>query len=159
MKPKQAVMTVALVVGGIRLWMQIRGKTTTPFSEWAIGYGVLVIFLAFLAEAYPAAAGPLAGTVIVGDLLKNGAGLFDDITAAIGQAGKGQSIFVSEPFASSSSGSSGGDVLTPSQLITLGGGPTPNPRFGVAAPGQSGTPPAGTNTLPNPVTGWNSGGL
>lgn len=153
MKPKQAIITVALVVGGIRLWMQIRGKTKTPFSEWAIGYGVLMIFLAFLVESYPPAAGALAGTVVVGDFLKNGSALFDDITQALGQATSGQSLFVAKPFASSGAPASSS---TPGDVVNLGDlGPVVlNPAYGVAAPGKMGTAPAPSG-LPNPTTGWN----
>lgn len=150
MKPKKAIITVAIVVGGIRLWMQLRGKTTTPFSEWAIGYGVLIIFLAFLAESYPPAAAPLAGTVIVGDVLKNGAGLFEDITAAIGQAGSGQSIFKSNPFSPGSQQSSTpGDALSPTQInpsqtVIPYPARVPVQQINIGGPGTSS----------NPVTGW-----
>ena len=114
MKPKAWVITSAAIIAGIRLWMQIRGKTKTPFSEWAVGFGALFIFLAILAEAAPAAAGPLAGVVVVGDVLQNGSSLFEDISSVVTGSEKG-SILTATPFGSSSSTSSTSSTATPAQ--------------------------------------------
>jgi len=83
LKAKSWVITSAALIAGVRMWMQIRGKTKTPFSEWVVGFGALFVILAVMAEWAPAAAGPLAGTIVVGDFLVNGASLFDDISSVV----------------------------------------------------------------------------
>jgi len=98
MKSKQWLITAAALIGGVRLWMQIRGKTKTPFSEWAVGYGALFVFLAVLTEAMPQAAGALAGTVVVGDFLVNGASLFEDLSSVVTGTETG-AILTDAPFA------------------------------------------------------------
>ncbi len=121
MKGKRWVITAALLVAGIRMWMQVRGKTKTPFAEWVIGWGALFFFLAMMAEVYPAAAAPLAGTVVVGDFLTNGASLFDDLTGLVSGTLTGP-ILVNEPFAAASTASSS----SPAPLKTTGTlSPTP----------------------------------
>lgn len=96
---KRALVTAALLVAGIRLWMQLRGKTKTPFPEWAIGWGATFFILALMSEASPEAAGTLALTVVVGDFLMNGTTLLTDVTGSITTAEKGTPTFVPTPFA------------------------------------------------------------
>ena len=98
MKGKRWVITAAAIIAGLRLWMQVRGKTKTPFAEWAVGFGALFVFLALMAEWAPQAAGPLAGTIVVGDVLRNGASLFEDVSSLTTGAETG-SIFQPAPFA------------------------------------------------------------
>lgn len=107
MKGKRWVITAAAVMAGIRLWMQVRGKTSTPFSEWAVGYGALFIFLALMAEWAPSAAGPLAGVVVVGDLLQNGSSLFEDVSTVVTGAEAGGTVLAATPFASTGATSTG----------------------------------------------------
>lgn len=95
---KRWVLTAAILIAGIRLWMQVRGKTKTPFAEWAIGWGSLFFFLALVSEAYPQAASGLAGTIVVGDFLVNGASLFEDLSSVVTGAETGP-ILVDQPFA------------------------------------------------------------
>jgi hypothetical protein len=111
MKTKAWVITAAALIGGIRLWMQIRGKAKTPFPEWAVGFGALFVFLALLAEFAPAAAGPLAGTIVVGDFLANGEGLFEDVSSVVTGTETG-SILSPTPFASTSSSSTASKATT-----------------------------------------------
>ena len=99
MKGKPWVITAAALVAGIRLWMQVRGKTKTPFAEWAVGFGALFVFLALMAEWAPYAAGPLAGVIVVGDVLQNGASLFEDISTDVTGTDSGGQILTATPFA------------------------------------------------------------
>lgn len=100
---KSALLTSALIIAGIRLWMQLRGKTKTPFQEWAIGWGALFFILALLSEVSPSAAGSLSLVVVVSDFLVNGVSLTTDISSTITGSEKG-STFVQHPFASGTSG-------------------------------------------------------
>ena len=95
---KRMLVTAALLVAGIRMWMQVRGKAKTPFAEWAIGWGALFFLLSIFSEAYPAGAGSLALTIVVGDVLVNGTSLFTDISGAITGAEKGQPVLAPTPF-------------------------------------------------------------
>lgn len=99
---KRWIVTAALIVAGIRLWMQVRGKTKTPFDEWVVGWGALFMLLAIFSETGPAGeqlAAGLAGTVVLGDVLVNGSSLFEDISGAIKGAEKGQPVLTPSPFA------------------------------------------------------------
>lgn len=98
MKGKPWVLTAAAMVAGIRLWMQVRGKTKTPFAEWAVGWGALFMFLAIASEFVPDAAGPLAGLIVTADVLANGASLFEDVSSVVTGADAG-SVLTAEPFA------------------------------------------------------------
>lgn len=98
MKGQRMIVTAALIVAGIRLWMQMRGKTKTPFPEWAIGWGALFLLLSLGAEISPEASGMLALTVVVGDFLMNGTSLFNDVTSSITDAQKGKGVFSATPF-------------------------------------------------------------
>ncbi len=100
------------------MWMQLRGKTTTPFNEWAIGYGALFIMLSLLSEAVPQGAGMFAALIVVADFLKNGEGLFKDVTGAISGAASGQSVFTSNPFSGSTSGASFGTNAAGASTVT-----------------------------------------
>ena len=131
MNGKRWVLTSAMLVAGIRLWMQLRGKTKTPFGEWAVGWGVTFFFVAMLSEEYPQAAGALAGTIVVGAFLVNGASLFEDMTSAV-SSGAG---FVDKPFApgsqaaASPAGATTGAHSTASgHGANLGGPYTPTPH-------------------------------
>lgn len=99
---KNALLTSAMLVAGIRLWMQLRGKTKTPFNEWVIGWGATFFFLALLSEASPQAAGGLSLVLAFSDFLVNGISLTTDVNSAITQSetNKGSSVFVPAPFAS-----------------------------------------------------------
>lgn len=98
---KSALVTAAMIVAAIRLWMQVRGKTKTPFIEWAIGWGALFFILSLVAEASPAAATSLAFIVVVSDFLKNGVSLTKDISSVVSGSESGN-VFVATPFASTS---------------------------------------------------------
>lgn len=99
---RNALITSAMLVAGIRLWMQIRGKTKTPFQEWAIGWGATFFFLAVLSEAAPTAAGSLSLLIATSDFLINGVGLTQDITGLVsGTETSSDAGFVANPFASS----------------------------------------------------------
>jgi hypothetical protein len=130
MKAKGWVVTSAAMIAGIRLWMQVRGKTKTPFAEWAVGFGALMVFLAVMAEWAPQAAGPLAGTIVVGDFLQNGASLFEDLSGIITGGEKG-SVLVTSPFGGASSTSS-------TSSSPAAASPTPSTSSSPAA-----TPPTG----------------
>lgn len=93
-----ALITSAMIVAGIRMWMQLRGKTKTPFNEWAIGWGATYFILALISEVSATAAGSLALVVAFSDFLVNGVGLTTDISAAI-TGTEGGSTFVQAPFA------------------------------------------------------------
>lgn len=96
---KRALLTAALLVAGIRLWMQLRGTTKTPFAEWAIGWGAFFFMMSVLSEVSPQAAGSLSLIVVVGDTLKNGSSLLTDVSGAITGAETGQTVFSQTPFA------------------------------------------------------------
>ena len=144
MKAKGWVVTSAAMIAGIRLWMQVRGKTKTPFAEWAVGFGALMVFLAVMAEWAPAAAAPLAGTIVVGDFLQNGASLFEDLSKIITGQEKGSVLsttpFSSTPAASSSHATPAGTLgaslaaggALPNQLTA-----TPNENVTGGAAGQA----------------------
>lgn len=149
MKGKRWVLTAAMLVAGIRLWMQVRGKTKTPFAEWAIGWGVTFMFLALLAESYPAAAGPLAGTIVTGDFLVNGSSLFDDLTGLVTGA-TGGSTLVADPFAATAGSPAAVAAAARGSSVgasIAGAAGQTDVRGGGTAPYR---PPAGTST--NPVT-------
>lgn len=100
---RNALITSALVVAGIRMWMQLRGKTKTPFNEWAIGWGATFFILALLSEAAPTAAGSLSVVIVASDFLVNGVSLTNDISAAVtGTEGSQGTTFVQQPFAAQS---------------------------------------------------------
>ena len=96
---KSMLVTAAMIIAAIRLWMQVRGKTKTPFIEWAIAWGALFFILALVAEASPAAATSLAFIVVVSDFLKNGVSLTTDISSVVKGSESGN-VFVAQPFAS-----------------------------------------------------------
>ena len=108
---RTALMTSALIVAGIRMWSQLRGKSQTPFSEWAIGWGATFFILSLLSEVAPTAAGSLSLIVAFSDFLKNGVSLTTDISSIItnaqgnpaGSPGQQQTttptVFVQHPFA------------------------------------------------------------
>ena len=52
---RNALLTSAMIVAGIRMWNQLRGKTKTPFSEWAIGWGATFFILSVMSEVAPTA--------------------------------------------------------------------------------------------------------
>lgn len=112
------VVTAAIIVAGLRLWMQVRGKTKTPFGEWAIGWGALFLILSLMSEAAPGGAGMLALIVVVGDVLANGATLMTDVEGAITGAEKGQPILTPAPFSSTptAGNSSGGSTSMGSKM-------------------------------------------
>jgi hypothetical protein len=102
---KTALLTSAMLVAGMRLWMQIRGKTTTPFNEWAIGWGATFFILSLVSEASPAGAGALSLVIVLADFLKNGVALTTDISSLVTESEKGASTsgtFVTAPFSSGS---------------------------------------------------------
>jgi hypothetical protein len=101
MKAKGWVITSAALIAGVRLWMQVRGKTKTPFREWIVGYGALFVILSVLAEAMPSAAAPLAGTIVLSDFLLNGEALFTDLSSIITGGESADSVLVATPFAPS----------------------------------------------------------
>lgn len=88
MKGKNGIITAAIVLGGMRLWLQLRGKTKTPFEEWFIGYGALFFVIALFSEASPGGASMFAWLVVLADFLENGESLTTDISSAIVQAEK-----------------------------------------------------------------------
>lgn len=94
MNGRRLVLTSAILVAGLRMWMQLRGKTKTPFGEWAVGWGVTYFFLALISEEYERAAGTLAAIIAVGAFLQNGTTLFKDMTGAV----SGGAGFVPTPF-------------------------------------------------------------
>lgn len=98
---KNALITAALIVAGIRLWLQVRGKTKTPFNEWAIGWGATFFFLAILSEVSPTSAGSLSLLIAISDFLANAVNLTTDIESLIKNApGSGPSnVLVQQPFA------------------------------------------------------------
>lgn len=101
---KNALITAAMIVAGIRLWLQVRGKTKTPFNEWAIGWGATFFFLAVLSEVSPTSAGSLSLVIAVSDFLANAVNLTTDIESLIGNApgsnkSSGGSVLVQQPFA------------------------------------------------------------
>lgn len=93
-----ALITAAMVIAGIRLWSQLRGKAKTPFNEWAIGWGAMFFTLALLSEVAPTAAGALAWIAVVSDFLQNGVSLTTDVSSIITGQEKGDT-FVPQPFA------------------------------------------------------------
>jgi hypothetical protein len=95
---KKWVITAAVIVLGIRLWMQVRGKTKTPFAEFIVGYCALFFFLAIVSEWAEPAAASLAGIVVVGDVLTNGASLFEDVSSVVTGTEKGGQILTPTPF-------------------------------------------------------------
>lgn len=99
---RTALMTSAMLVAGMRLWMQVRGKTTTPFNEWAVGWGATFFVLSLVSEVAPTGAGMLAILVAFADFLKNGVSLTTDLSNV-------------------TTGAEGGQVLTPTPFT---GGPT-----------------------------------
>jgi hypothetical protein len=112
---RNALVTSALLVAGIRMWMQLRGKTKTPFNEWAIGWGATFFILALLSEASMTAAGSLSLVVAFSDFLVNGVSLTNDISSAITSNEKGTAgpTFVAQPFATpptTSAGTTNGKV-------------------------------------------------
>lgn len=103
---KRALLTSAIIIAGIRLWMQVRGKTKTPFVEWAVGWSALFFILALLSEAAPSAAGALSLVVVTSDFLVNGVSLTDDISSVIQGSEKGSTsnTFVQHPFETQAKG-------------------------------------------------------
>ena len=153
MKAKGWVVTSAAMIAGIRLWMQVRGKTKTPFAEWAVGFGALMVFLAVMAEWAPQAAGPLAGTIVVGDFLQNGASLFEDLSSIITGGEKG-SVLVTSPFGGASSTSSTSSTSSSPAAAS----PTPAAALGTALSTGAALPDQLTATPNGTVTGTTAGG-
>lgn len=101
MRGRDGLITAALIVAGIRMWSQLRGKATTPFNQWAIGWGATFFMLSLIAEVSESAAGALALIIAVSDFLKNGVSLTTDVSNVVtGQAtgGASGSTFVAQPF-------------------------------------------------------------
>jgi hypothetical protein len=96
------LLTSAMIVAGIRLWMQVRGKTKTPFNEWAVGWGATFFFLALLSEVSPQAAGGLSLVVAFSDFLVNGVSLTSDLSSLTVGA-EHTPILVPTPFAPTAS--------------------------------------------------------
>ena len=97
-----------LVVVAIRMWMQLRGKTKTPFNEWAIGFGALFFILALVSEVTENGAASLALLVALSDFLINGESLTTDVSNLITNTEKTSGntpVFVATPF---------GPTMTPS---------------------------------------------
>lgn len=147
MSRSRSLLTAFAIIGGIRLWMQIRGTTKTPFTSWAIGYGALFVMLSLAAEAYPPAAGALAGTIVVGDLLVNGSSLFEDISSAITGAEKGQSILDPTPFSASTSGTASAKTVADGALPTY-----------AHIPKDLAAPRGAVTGLPSPINGFTPSG-
>lgn len=80
---RTALITSAMFVAGIRMWLQIRGKTTSSFQEWAVGWGATFFVLALLSEAMPTAAGGLSLVIAFSDFLENGVTLTTDIEKVV----------------------------------------------------------------------------
>ncbi len=93
-----ALLTAAMIIAGIRMWNQLRGKTKTPFREWAVGWGALFFMLSLLSEIAPGAAGSFALMIAFTDFLVNGVSLTTDISKVVTGAEKGNT-FVEQPFA------------------------------------------------------------
>ena len=106
---RTALLTAALIVAGIRMWEQLRGKATTPFSEWAIGWGATFFILSILSEAAPAAAGALALIIVAAEFVTKGASLTGDISSAVTNT-ESSTPFVANPFAATASAQ---DISTP----------------------------------------------
>lgn len=94
---KSLLLTSAMLVAGIRLWMQIRGKAKTPFNEWAVGWGATFFVLSLMSEVAPTGAGMLALLVAVADFLNNGVSLTTDLTNVVTGSEKGP-ILTAQPF-------------------------------------------------------------
>lgn len=94
---RTALITSAMLVGGMRLWLQLRGKATTPFNEWAIGWGATFFILSLMAEVTAEGAGALSLIIAVSDFLKNGVALTTDISNVV-TGTEGGSTFVASPF-------------------------------------------------------------
>lgn len=94
---KSTLLTAAMLVAGIRLWMQIRGKAKTPFNEWAVGWGATFFVLSLMSEVVPTGAGMLALLVAVGDFLNNGVSLTTDLSSVVTGSEKG-SVLTPQPF-------------------------------------------------------------
>ena len=100
MRGKRAIIFGMLVVVAIRMWMQLRGKTKTPFNEWAIGFGALFFILALLSEISENGASSLALLVALSDFLINGESLTTDVSNVIsGSETSNSPVFVPTPFA------------------------------------------------------------
>lgn len=99
---RRTIVTVAVVVAGMRLWMQVRGKTTTPFGEWAVGWGALFFILSLYSEIAPQGAAMFSLVIATADVVKNGTSLFTDISSTITGAEKPGSspapVFSPAPF-------------------------------------------------------------
>lgn len=121
MKGRRWVLSAALLVAGLRLWQQLRGTTKTPFNEWAIGWGVTFFAIALISEVSPQAAGGLAGTLVLGDFLVNGASLFEDMTSAL-STGAG---FVDQPFTPTTPAAATTTTGSSSRGASVGGPVTP----------------------------------
>jgi hypothetical protein len=99
---RTALVTSAMIVAGIRLWTQLRGKAQKkPFSEWAIGWGATFFLLSLMSEVAPTAAGSLSLVIAFSDFLVNGVSLTNDISGLVTGAEQGQPVFVAQPFAAS----------------------------------------------------------
>lgn len=94
---RKALLTSAMIVAGIRLWLQVRGKTKTPFPEWVMGWGATFFFLSLLSEASPQTAGGLSLVIVTSDFLANGVGLTTDLSSIVTGAEKGK-VFTDNPF-------------------------------------------------------------
>lgn len=94
---KNALIVSAMFVAGVRLWMQVRGKTKTPFSQWAVGWGATFFMLSMLSEVSPSAAGSISVVVAFSDFLVNGVSLTTDVSKIVTGSETG-SVFVAQPF-------------------------------------------------------------
>lgn len=94
---KSTLLTSAMIVAGMRLWLQVRGKTTTPFNEWAVGWGATFFVLSLMAEVVPTGAGMLALLVAVADFLKNGVNLTTDLSNVV-TGSEGGPVLADHPF-------------------------------------------------------------
>lgn len=157
MKGQRALVTSAIVVAGIRLWMQLRGKTKTSLSEWAIGWGVTFFFLSMLSDAFPQGAGALASMIAVGDFLANGTTLFTDISSVVTGSEKGSSLFVSNPFGGSTPTASADTGTSSSSTSSGSSSGTQGPLSGSGSPRGVNQPTSSTPTVNSLFP--NAGGL
>jgi hypothetical protein len=87
---QSAVTLSAFTVAGVfayRKLVEPKPKgTSPPTSHFVVGFGVVFVSLAVIAQAAPELGGMFAVLVAVGDLLANGQAIAKDITNALGVA-------------------------------------------------------------------------
>lgn len=133
---KSALITSAMVVAGIRLYLQIRGKTTTPLQEWVVGWGATFFILALLSDAAPSAAGSLSILIAFSDFLINGVALTTDLEDIVTGAAGGNGLLVDNPLSGTASSTTS---------TTTGNGKNANQTAGRAATKTpTGKTPTGT---------------